>query len=199
MRYLTCDNNNKVISIRYGRTIAINEVQCDTGELRQIMTTSIVYDDVEQPILDENGDYIYQDGDQLLDEFGDPILDENENPTYEQILITETIQVPRNVYTFEDDPLEIASLAIQLIEKQKKEIIEDISIAKTFDITAEVDSLKIDYTDLCNGTPVLLKSDLLTEITDKNNLISEKEGLLTIAEADAEKFLNIVLTSKGVW
>lgn len=199
MRFLTCNENDKVISIRLAKKIVDGEVQCDTGELKQLMTTTVVYDDVEQPVLDEFGNETYEDGEPIVDEEQNPVLDGEGNPTYEQLLITETVQVPRDEYTFEDDPAELVILADLLIEKQKKETLNDIQIATAFDITAEVESLKLDYTDLCEGIPVILKSDLLSEITVKDDLLVVKDDLLTEAEADAEKFLNIVLESKGVW
>lgn len=36
MRFITLDENNKVISIRFGKSIVDGEIQSDTGEIGQV-------------------------------------------------------------------------------------------------------------------------------------------------------------------
>ncbi len=49
MRFIKLDENNKVISIRYGKSIVEEEIQSDLGELGQIMQSDGTFIDDQTP------------------------------------------------------------------------------------------------------------------------------------------------------
>jgi len=76
-----------------------------------------------------------------------------------------------------------------LLENQKQELLNDILKAKAFSGTPEGDAdlaeLQQQYTDLCNGVPIVCKSELEAQLADAN--------------IDRKYLFGMMLEDEGMW